>query len=106
ETRNELTSIGTAATSAETKMQKLISTANGLHAGAAGNQSSLSGALAAEGMALDELRAKYNPMFAVIRQYKAAQAEIRAAHSMGALSADELTAALQRQRQAALASID
>ncbi len=107
EARNELASIGTAAEVTETKMQRLIATATGLHAGAAdGNQRAWLGALADEGMALDQLRQKYNPMFAVIREYKAAQTEIRTAHAMGALSADEMTAAMQRQRQAALASID
>ena len=60
----------------------------------------------AYGQALDQLRAKHNPMFAVIQQYKAAQAEIRQAHRAGAISADEMTAAISRQRQAALASID
>ncbi len=64
------------------------------------------GALAAEGLALDQLRAKYNPVFAVLQRYKAAQTEIRTAHAMGALSVDEMTAALSRERQAALASID
>ncbi|EXL08575.1 hypothetical protein BG46_01470 [Brucella anthropi] len=107
ETKTELASIGTAAAATETKMQKLIATATGMHTGAANsNQREWAGALAAEGLALDNLRSKYNPMFAVIRQYKAAQTEIRTAHAMGALSADEMTAALQRQRQAALASID
>ncbi|WP_418459738.1 phage tail length tape measure family protein [Brucella intermedia] len=107
EARNELASIGTAAEVTETKMQRLIATATGLHVGAANsNQREWAGALASEGLALDNLRAKYNPMFAVIRQYKAAQTEIRTAHAMGAISADEMTAALQRQRQAALSSID
>lgn len=107
EARTELASIGTAAEVTQTKMQRLIATATGLHAGAANNnQREWAGALASEGLALDNLRAKYNPMFAVIRQYKAAQTEIRTAHAMGALSADEMTAALQRQRQAALSSID
>lgn len=106
-TREELASIGPAAAAAQTKMQQLIATATGLHTGSANNnQRAWTGALAAEGLALDNLRAKYNPLFAVIQQYKAAQVEIRTAHAMGALSADEMTAAMQRQRQAALASID
>lgn len=107
ETKNELASIGAAAGVTQTKMQQLIATATGLHVGAAnGNSKAWTGALAAEGMALDNLRAKYNPLFAVIHQYKAAQVEIRTAHAMGTISADEMTAAMQRQRQAALASID
>lgn len=55
--------------------------------------------------AQDNLRAKYNPTFAVIQRYKAAQAEIRDAHRLGALSSAEMTAAISRERQAALSSI-
>tara|TARA_R110002073_G_scaffold303806_2_gene472285 strand:+ start:2543 stop:4831 length:2289 start_codon:yes stop_codon:yes gene_type:complete len=61
--------------------------------------------IAAYGAALNGLRAKYNPLFAVINQYKATQAEIRQAHRVGAIAADEMTAAIRRERQAALASI-
>lgn len=105
--KSEIASIGTTAEATQTKMQSLIATATGLHAGAAnGNSRAWVGALAAEGLALDNLRAKYNPLFAVIRQYKAALTEIRTANAMGALSADEMTAAISRQRQATLASID
>ncbi|TRA97275.1 phage tail tape measure protein [Agrobacterium salinitolerans] len=39
-------------------------------------------------------------------QYKQAQLEIRSAHAAGALSADEMTAALDRSRRSTLASID
>lgn len=62
--------------------------------------------IATYGAALDNLRAKYNPLFAVINQYKTTQAEIRQAHRVGAITADEMTAAIQRERQATLASID
>ena len=55
--------------------------------------------------ALDALRAKYNPMFAVISRYKAEQAGIRQAHKDGALSADEMKAALDRLRTASLSQI-
>lgn len=107
ETKNEIASIGEAAIVTETKMQRLIATATGLHSGAANsNQRAWMGALADEGMALDQLRAKYNPMFAVIQNYRDAKAEIRTANAMGALSVNEMTAALGRERQAALASID
>lgn len=61
--------------------------------------------IAAYGRALDDTRAKFNPMFAVIRQYRAQLEEIRQAHRVGAISADEMTQAIQRERQAALASI-
>lgn len=59
-----------------------------------------------EGRALDNLRAKYNPLYAAIRTYKQEVIAIRAAHAGGALGIDEMTAAIQRQRQATLASID
>ena len=61
--------------------------------------------VAAYGAELDRLRGKFNPLFASIQQYKAAQAEIREAHSVGAISASEMTAAIRRERQATLASI-
>lgn len=62
--------------------------------------------IAAYGQQLDALRAKYNPLFAVITNYKSAVADIREAHRVGAISADEMTAALTRQRRAALGTID
>lgn len=61
---------------------------------------------AAYGKMLDDLRAKFNPLYATIRQYKAATGEIRQAHQLGALSTGEMSAALVRERQATLASID
>jgi hypothetical protein len=59
----------------------------------------------AYGRALDDTRAKYNPMFAAVRSYRAELAAIRAAHGVGAISADEMNAAIGRTRSAALASI-
>ncbi len=59
----------------------------------------------AYGRALDDTRAKYNPMFAAIRSYRAELAAIRAAHATGAISADEMNAAISRTRVASLASI-
>lgn len=47
------------------------------------------GALADQGKELERLRAKYNPLFATITQYKAAVAEIKQAHAVGAISANE-----------------
>jgi lambda family phage tail tape measure protein len=61
--------------------------------------------IAAYGTELDRLRAKFNPLFATIQQYKATQVEIRQAHSIGAISVNEMTAALDRERSAALANI-
>ena len=59
----------------------------------------------AYGRALDDTRAKYNPMFAAVRSYRAELAAIRAAHATGAISADEMNAAIGRTRTASLASI-
>lgn len=56
----------------------------------------------AHGQAMDAMRAKYNPIFAILSRYKAEQAAIRQAHKDGALSADEQTAALVRLRQASM----
>jgi hypothetical protein len=54
---------------------------------------------------LEALRAKYNPVFAVVQRYKTAQDEIRQSHRLGALSVNEMTTALGRERQAALSTI-
>ncbi|TCT37702.1 tail length tape measure protein, partial [Martelella mediterranea] len=62
--------------------------------------------IAAYGAQLDSLRAKYNPLYAVTQRYKQEVSEIRQAHRAGAISADEMTAAISRQRQATLATID
>ncbi|ARO24738.1 phage tape measure domain-containing protein [Rhizobium sp. TAL182] len=55
--------------------------------------------------AQDALRAKYNPTFAVLQRYKQTQDEIRQAHRLGAISANEMSAAMSRERQAALSTI-
>ncbi|EJC75567.1 Prophage tail length tape measure protein [Rhizobium leguminosarum bv. trifolii WSM2012] len=62
------------------------------------------GALADQGRELERLRAKYNPLFATITQYKGAVAEIKQAHAVGAISANEMALAISKERQAALAS--
>ncbi|MVA56265.1 phage tail length tape measure family protein [Agrobacterium vitis] len=62
--------------------------------------------IAAYGQELDRLRAKYNPLYAVTVNYKTAVSEIREAHKAGAISTDEMTAAISRNRQATLASIE
>lgn len=58
-----------------------------------------------QGQVLDDLRAKYNPVFGVIRQYRAEVSEIRAAHLEGAISANEMASAISRVRSSALDSI-
>src|SRR5690606_393576 len=63
------------------------------------------GALAEQAKEMERLRARFNPMFSTISSYKSAIGEIRAAHRLGAISADEMAGAIQRERQAALSSI-
>lgn len=63
------------------------------------------GALADQGKELERLRARYSPLFNTINSYKAAQSDIRRAHALGAISSNEMAAAMSRERQAALASI-
>ncbi|NZD50544.1 M15 family metallopeptidase [Rhizobium leguminosarum] len=62
------------------------------------------GALADQGKELERLRARYSPLFATINQYKTAVADIKRAHAIGAISADEMATAISKERQAALAS--
>ncbi|WP_320196217.1 hypothetical protein RMR10_004685 [Agrobacterium rosae] len=61
--------------------------------------------IAAYGQELDRLRGKFNPVFSVLQNYKTALGEIRQAQRLGAISADEMAAAIGRERQAALSSI-
>ncbi|MDX0870578.1 tail length tape measure protein [Sinorhizobium medicae] len=63
-----------------------------------------SGALADQGKELERLRSRYSPLFATINNYKSAVADIKRAHAVGAISANEMASAIQRERQAALAS--
>ncbi|WP_107339184.1 phage tail length tape measure family protein [Agrobacterium pusense] len=98
EASKAVSSIGAAAEQTAEQLEKLNRAAGeGLRTPLGGNST---------GAELDRLRAKYNPLYAVIMQYKQAQLEIRSAHAAGALSADEMTAALDRSRRSTLASID
>lgn len=63
------------------------------------------GVLAQQGAELDKLRTKYNPVFAAIKQYQASVISIQQAHRLGAISAEEMTTAIQRERRATLDSI-
>lgn len=96
--------VKTAANDAGKSVQSLIDAQLGLNR-AVGAGSLRGDDIRAYGAQLDALRAKYNPTFAVISRYKSEVDGIRKAHSVGAISIDEMTAALSRQRQAALASI-
>ena len=104
-TKQAISSIGSAADTSASQIQKLID--QQLRIGQPAANPNLRGEdIAAYGQQLDQLRAKYNPLFAVISNYKTAVADIREANKNGAISADEMTAALTRQRQAALGAID
>lgn len=85
-----------------TALQQRINAVTGIGTKAANDWT---GALADQGKELDRLRAKYNPLFTTINNYKAAQAEIRTLYRSGAIGVDEYTDALSRQRKAALANI-
>lgn len=61
--------------------------------------------IAAYGSELDKLRAKYNPVFTTIREYRAELGQIREAYKVGAISADEMAAATSRLRQSTLGSL-
>lgn len=61
--------------------------------------------IAEYGRQLDGLRGKFNPVFATLRSYKSTLEEIRQAHRLGAISADEMATAIARERQAALSSV-
>ncbi|WP_429813536.1 phage tail tip lysozyme [Ensifer sp. B1-9] len=99
--------IGQEADRTRTKLQQLINASVGIHDGAANNNvRSWTGALAAEGLAADNLRAKYDLRFAAIRKYREALLEIRMAHAQGALGETAMADAISRHRQATLASID
>lgn len=107
EAQRAIEGMGQSADMASTKIQQLIARSAGIGGGAANqNIREWNGALAMQGRAVDELRAKYNPLFAVINQYKASLTEIRTLHAQGILSTDEMTSAISRQRQATLSSID
>lgn len=59
-----------------------------------------------QGQALDDLRAKMNPLYNEIRRYKQAVSEVRSAHLEGAISAEEQAEAIARLRTSSLQAID
>ncbi|TXH82819.1 MAG: hypothetical protein E6Q77_05675 [Rhizobium sp.] len=104
-TKQAISSIGAAADTSSSQIQRFID--QQLRIGQApANLNSRGDDIAAYGQQLDQLRARYNPLFAVISNYKTAVADIREANKNGAISTDEMTQALTRQRQAALGAID
>ncbi|WP_042779268.1 phage tail length tape measure family protein, partial [Sinorhizobium fredii] len=96
--KRELKEIGDAAINAQ-KMTDQLTRAHEQMA------KSAQGSALAIGQQQDMLRAKFNPTFAVLQRYKQTQEEIRQAHRLGAISVNEMTAALSRERQASLAAV-
>jgi len=85
----------------ETAMQKAVSAFAGLRSVTeAGTASGLR-----HGMMLDEIRARYNPLFAASRQYEMVLRDVAEAERLGAISATEAAAARQRAAQAMLAPV-
>ncbi|WP_319496325.1 phage tail tip lysozyme [uncultured Cohaesibacter sp.] len=106
ETVEKVSAISPAAQTAAASMQKLVDATVGLgNSQRAANSSSRASDIAAYGAELDKLRARHNPLFATYARYKTELAEIRQAHRLGAISTDEMTAAISRQRQTALATM-
>nr|WP_272212405.1 phage tail length tape measure family protein [Marinicella sp. W31]MDC2878320.1 phage tail length tape measure family protein [Marinicella sp. W31] len=105
ETQTDFDATGAAARSAEPHVQRLVEATTGLSR-AQTTSRNRGEDIAAYGAELDRLRGKYNPLFSVITRYRQEVTEIRQAQQLGAISTDEMTAAISRQRQATLASID
>lgn len=59
----------------------------------------------AQAIELDQLRAKYNPIYAAIQRYRGEVVAIKSAHEQGALSAREMASAISTERRATLSSI-
>lgn len=94
---NSMNGVGTSGTSVLAR----VNAATGVTGGMARSAEDI----AAYGRALDETRAKYNPMFAAIQKYRSDLGDLKQAHAAGAISADEYTAALSRLRRASLQEI-
>jgi hypothetical protein len=105
EASRALGGVSKAANDAGASINRLIGQSAGLNQAFASIDTRASD-IAAYGAQMDALRARYNPMFATINRYKAELESIRAAHKVGAISTAEMTAAISRERQATLASID
>ncbi len=90
-----LRDLGPAAQSGATGMQQLIDRMTGVRAASEG----ATAAALRHGAGLDDLRARFNPIFAASRQYELTLREIAEAERLGAISAHE--AATARERAAA-----
>ncbi|WDR00754.1 phage tail length tape measure family protein [Devosia sp. J2-20] len=68
------------------------------------NSAARSADIAAYGRELDQLRARFNPVFAAQQQFVALSGEIHRAQQLGAISASEAAAAIRREEMALLAT--
>lgn len=96
-----LVGMTTALAAQETAMQRAIAAWSGLSRAA--EDSTASGLR--HGLMLDELRARYNPIFAASRQYEMALRDIAEAERLGAISAREAGAARAAAAQGMLAPV-
>lgn len=102
--QRNIASIGAAADAVKPSMDRLINSFAAITAPAA-NRDGRAADIAAYGRELDLIRAKHNPVYATLTAYQAKLAEIRKDYRAGAISADEMTAAITRHRQAALSTV-
>lgn len=93
--------IGPRADASATGIQALINRLNGINAATDGTVASH----LQHGMALDALRARFDPLFAASRQYELVLGEIAEAERLGALTAAQAGAARQRAAQSIMGSM-
>ena len=82
------------------RAQAQINAATGVRSSSAEDYAQRAADVQAYGRALDDLRAKYNPLFAAGRSYKQTLTEISQAEKVGAISASEAAAARARTKAA------
>lgn len=105
EAQQALEGVRSAANDAGQSINQLIAAQTGLNR-AFSDQQMRGQDIQAYAAQLDALRARYNPLFGAVSRYKSEVLAIRQAHAVGAISSGEMTAAIGRERQATLASID
>ncbi|MBR9837025.1 MAG: hypothetical protein GYB50_03920 [Rhodobacteraceae bacterium] len=110
--RMDLESMATKAAAEAAKMRTTIPATSNVQATVmrstgVTNESGMSAAESLQyGQALDDLRAKINPLYAEIRKYRQGLSEVRSAELEGAISANEAAEAKARLRTASLRAID
>lgn len=85
----------------DTTLRSRINEVTGVSAAPARSQEDMD----AFARSLDDMRARANPAYDVIRRYRAEVQMLRAAHMAGAFSADELAEAVGRTRRSSLAAL-